>query len=148
MRLGGLIAALEALPPEMPVLIDYGSVGPYEEGEQPRGRRAPGRLHSYRGGYDHLALEAAEGYREEFLGWHPRDTVGSLLVEARAALGSRFEGYKGGEYLMGADTPIWVADDGESTGWGLMAIDEVDADEETPTATAVIRVMDIGEYRW
>lgn len=140
MTLGDLIRELEKLPANMIVRIDYGTVGPYEEGEAPRGRREPGQLHSYRGDYAQLALASANG------SYGNRPTVASLLEEARLAVGKAFEGYKGGMFTMTVRSPIWIADVGEYTGWALMAIDEVDSNDEHPSM-ALIRVMDIGEYR-
>src|SRR5690242_3575186 len=60
--------------------------------------------HSYRGYYDQLAFEPASNV-----------SVASLLAAARSALGKTFTGYKGGEYLMGSETPCWIAKYGEST---------------------------------
>lgn len=53
--------------------------------------------HSYRGYYRDLAFEPGES------------TAGAVLEAARAALGATFEGYKGGDYVMGKSTPVWVA---------------------------------------
>lgn len=35
-----------------------------------------------------------------------------LLSECKAAMGQVFTGYKGGDYVMGALTPVWVANYG------------------------------------
>jgi len=67
--------------------------------------------HSYRGYYSDLAFERGEGLRE----------AGALLAECRDAMGRMFEGYKGGDYVMGERTPVWVAEYG-STGDKLMAL--------------------------
>lgn len=90
MTLGDLIAFLEAVPPETVV---------------PLGFHCP---HSYRGYYCDLAFEPAKNV-----------TVGAMLADARSALGATFEGYKGGDYEMSADTDVWLAnygDCGESIG--------------------------------
>ena len=47
--------------------------------------------------------------------------VSELLTECKAAMGQVFEGYKGGNYVMGALTPIWVAYYGH-VGQKLMAL--------------------------
>lgn len=78
-------------------------------------RFVPTKLDSYRGYYDQLALDFTQG--EE-------NTVGNLLAECKSALGKTFHGYKGGEYRMGADTPIWVADHGQCYGTALTGYDE------------------------
>lgn len=93
MTLGELIAALEAIPPGA-VVADL---------------RGP---HSYRGHYCDLALS------------HHRKAwryACDLLADCRSAMGKEFKGYKGGEFLMGPNTPVWVADYG-SCGVKLMGV--------------------------
>jgi len=65
-------------------------------------------LNSWRGDYAELAV----GYTEYGL---VGLTVEAFLTECKAAVGKRFEGYKGGTYLMDTDTPIWVANWGDSS---------------------------------
>lgn len=60
---------------------------------------------SYRGYYDELAFRPAENV-----------TIGSMLENARSALGQTFEGYKGGSYKMDEYTDCWIAEYGESGG--------------------------------
>jgi len=60
--------------------------------------------HSYRGYYSDLAFEKGEGQRP----------AAELLAECKAAMGKVFEGYKGGNYVMGALTPVWVASYGRA----------------------------------
>jgi hypothetical protein len=101
MTLGKLIALLETLPPERVV-------------------RGLGEPDSYRGYYSDLAFE-------------PEDhevSVAALLAKCRECMGEVFHGYKGGEYVMGAKTPLWVAPWG-STGTRLMGLD-TDADPIRP----------------
>jgi hypothetical protein len=92
MTLGELIAALEAMPEGAMVANLYGG-------------------DSYRGYYVDFAFARGEGTRP----------AADLLAECKAAMGQVFEGYKGGDYVMGATTPVWVADYGD-TGPKLMAI--------------------------
>lgn len=92
MTLGKLIEALEAMAPaDMVANLNA--------------------AHSYRGYYSDLAFERGEGMRE----------AGALLGECRAAMGRVFEGYKGGDFVMGERTPVWVACYGCS-GEKLMAL--------------------------
>lgn len=63
-----------------------------------------GDLDSYRGYYSDLAFEPTNTPRTSEL----------ILNDCLAAMGKVFEGYKGGEYLMGESTPIWVANYGET----------------------------------
>lgn len=68
--------------------------------------------HSYRGYYSDLAFELGPETR----------TAADLLVECRSAMGKVFIGYKGGDFVMGELTPVWVAEYG-SCGDRLMNID-------------------------
>lgn len=92
LTLGGLIAALEAMPSDAQVAN-------------------LGDEHSYRGYYIDLAFKRLDGTRP----------AGELLADCRAAMGRVFEGYKGGEFVMGAKTPLWVASYGRC-GEKLMAL--------------------------
>jgi hypothetical protein len=67
--------------------------------------------HSYRGYYSDLAFELREGRRPVY----------GLLEDCRNSMGKTFEGYKGGDYDMGAQTPVWVANYG-SCGLKLISI--------------------------
>lgn len=80
MTLGKLIAALEAMP----------------EGAEVANLRD---AHSYRGYYSDLAFEQNDGMRP----------ATELLAECKAAMGRVFCGYKGGDFVMGELTPVWLA---------------------------------------
>jgi hypothetical protein len=80
MTLGKLIAALEAMPADT-VIPSLCSP------------------HSYRGYYSDLAFERGE----------LECTAGKLLERCRNVMGRELTGYKGGEFLMGENTPVWVA---------------------------------------
>jgi len=86
LTLGGIIAALEAEDPAR--ILPYGFNEP----------------HSYRGHYEELAFEPAENI-----------TVGEMLAACRSALGATFQGWKGGDYTMDADTECWIAVRGETS---------------------------------
>lgn len=92
MTLGKLIAALEAMP----------------EGAEVANIN---NAHSYRGYYSDLAFERDEGTRP----------AAALLAECKAAMGKVFCGYKGGDFVMGELTPVWVSSYG-SCGPKLMAL--------------------------
>lgn len=92
MTLGKLIAALEAMP----------------EGAEVANLHS---AHSYRGYYSDLSFKRGEGTRQ----------AADLLTECKEAMGQVFCGYKGGDYVMGALTPVWVAEYG-CCGPKLMAI--------------------------
>lgn len=80
MTLGKLIDRLEAMPE---TLMVYGFKEP----------------HSYRGYYSHLSFEPTT----EML------PASEAVRVCRSAIGEIFEGYKGGDYTMGRNTPVWIA---------------------------------------
>jgi hypothetical protein len=71
--------------------------------------------HSYRGDYMELAFELAEDV-----------TVGEMLAAAESALGSTYQGWKGGDYVMDERTFVWLVsaegDDGETLGAVLLTL--------------------------
>jgi hypothetical protein len=91
LTLGSLVERLEAEDPDAEV---YGL----------------GVLKSYRGYYDDLAFDPEAR----------RCTVADLLAECRRAMGRVFSGYKGGDFLMGETTPLWVSPYGDCTGMRLV----------------------------
>ena len=99
LTLDGLGAIIEALEDKtIPVVVDYNKfVG-------------VNSLDSYRGYYEDLALEPTS---------HPI-TAEQLYVKLKQAHGATFTGYKGGEFKMDGDTPLWVAEYGNT---GRAAID-------------------------
>jgi hypothetical protein len=115
MRLGELITGLE-LCPDADALVEIAG-------------RPAGEFHSYRGSYDQLALGT---------GSYPL-TVGALLSRCRNADGETFEGYKGGDYMMSRDTPVWFADWGEYPGRAIVGINPAGSTVQLLTA-------DISEY--
>lgn len=113
--LGQLIDLLAGRPQDQPVCFDFCSL-------VPRG------VASYRGWYDHLAI----GYRE----WS-RETeisVKDFHAMLRKADGYVFTGYKGGDYRMHRDTPLWVANWGDSGSTVVAGL--ADCDYQTVIATA------------
>lgn len=117
--IGGLRDALSGLDPKARVYIDG---------------LAPSALSSYRGFYDHLAIERdtsqahtstrlderAKPVKSQYLGTYApghlevqikaNATVGQLVKALDVAVGTWFEGYKGGQYRMEPSTPIWVSE--------------------------------------
>jgi len=82
MTLGDLIKELENLQPEATI-------------------HECGHLHSYRGYYSDLCVHS-EG----------NNSVKHFLEECKNALGACFEGWKGGEFWMTGNTPMWHAPEG------------------------------------
>ena len=88
-----LITALKSAPQNLPVY--------FQTGEH------PDMVDSWRGSYDLLALNhTLEGSALR---------CSELIDLLDGAIGSTFRGYKGGEYTMHEDTPIWVDNYGEYT---------------------------------
>lgn len=83
MTLGSLITALRELPNGTEVQ-KFDGIG------------------SYRGYYCDIALEPGSGMMP----------VADLLALCESAMGRVYEGYKGGDFLMGESTPIWIAEYG------------------------------------
>src|SRR5258706_6206091 len=96
LMLGELLLKLEAIADKnKPVIFDE--------------QYHPGGIDSWRGSYDELAIEY-EVTGKKF-------TVAELLKRLKEAIGEPFYGYKGGEFVMGKTTPVWVANYGESHGF-------------------------------
>ena len=57
--------------------------------------------HSYRGYYADLAFE--EGSKQN------KQKVSDVLKVVSSCLGETFEGYKGGDFIMDEDAPVWIA---------------------------------------
>ncbi len=93
MTLGKMIAVLEAMPADAEVAYLYDA-------------------DSYRGYYCDIAFA---------LGGNLTRPVKDLLAECKDAMGKIFSGYKGGEFVMGELTPVWVANYGYC-GVRLMAL--------------------------
>lgn len=104
LTLGGLIDVLEKMPPDMLVANLRD-------------------LDSYRGYYHDLYFCRGEGTRR----------AAELLAECKAAMGQVFTGYKGGDYVMGALTPLWISEYGHSSGTKLMSLNaggEIETEQE------------------
>ena len=69
----------------------------------------PTSFDSWRGSYDELAL----GY-DNFDNKKPHN-VKEFLKIAKEAIGGTFYGYKGGEFTMDKDTPIWIDNYGNAS---------------------------------
>ena len=70
-------------------------------------------LQSYRGYYSDCAIAPAANDE-------PWATAGTLLAAAKAVLDQPLEGYKGGQYIMDADTPLWVSEYGHASGLAVI----------------------------
>lgn len=86
------------------------------------GSAVPTNLDSWRGSYSELAL----GYK--FSGYdntkeHFADiTANDLLQELKSAIGKEYTGWKGGDFIMNEDTPVWVANPGNGGNTAIIGI--------------------------
>lgn len=67
---------------------------------------SPCGLRSWRGIYEELAISFAR--REDVM-------LINFIKELKEAIGKKFEGYKGGEYIMSESTPLWADNYGKVT---------------------------------
>lgn len=84
----------------------------------------PTTLDSWRGSYSELALGFELSGYDNDEGHFAKTEVGYLLLELKNAIGKGYTGWKGGEFFMGRDTPIWVDNPGNGNNTGI--IDVVD----------------------
>lgn len=97
LTLGGLIKVLQALPADTMVesIFDHTS---------------------YRGYYDHIALVINRPCKKRY----KPEAIISHLEQAYLIL---FDGYKGGNYRMTKDTPVWIADWGDNSGLAVVGVE-------------------------
>lgn len=116
LTLGQIIEKLEKIEPT------YGEEKKPKEVDYDFGTAVPTTLDSWRGSYAELAL----GYRLSGYDNGPdhfaNKTVESLLSELKSAIGKTFEGWKGGDFVMSNDTPVWVANPGNSGNTGIIDV--------------------------
>lgn len=87
MMLGELITRLEAANPQQ--TVHHGFCNP----------------HSYRGDYMDLAFEPATN-----------TTVADMVAAARSALGTTYQGWKGGDFTMTEHSWCWLSQEGDASG--------------------------------
>ena len=85
----------------------------------------PSGLSSWRGSYSELAIE----FKEE--GNAP--ALKEFIAQLKEAIGKTYVGYKGGDFVMGKNTPLWVANYGNSGSTGVL--DTKDTDYEVVLIT-------------
>ncbi len=96
LTLGEMILKLEAIADKSKPVV-------FDEQYHPIG------LDSWRGSYAELAFEYVQTGKKL--------SVEELLKKCRDAIGATFYGYKGGEFVMGKTTPVWVANYGDASGF-------------------------------
>lgn len=99
--IGELLVAMENVDHTLPVKFSDGT--------------HPGYLTSWRGSYHEIAFT----YETE--GTPP--TVKKVLKDLGDSVGKTYEGYKGGDFVMGRRTPVWVAEWGDSRDTGVVGLE-------------------------
>lgn len=88
-----------------------------ETKDQDQGIVGMTKPHSYRGYYCDLAFEPTDD----------SVSVKDFLALLRGGcMGRIFEGYKGGDYMMGENTPIWISEYSDNSGIKLMGLTETE----------------------
>lgn len=120
--LGELIALLEAVEDKtLPIVFD-------------NGKRWPLYLDSWRGAYDELAIAYSKT--------EPRISCRQFLGHLKDAVGKTFQGYKGGDFTMDKNTPLWIANCGESSAWGTNSRGVITAKERKDFVSILTRAME------
>lgn len=118
LTLGELIARLEGMPTHW----DKG-----EKGEKnivfDFEYAIPTGLESWRGSYNELALTFDfKGY-DHFYKKEPKPIkITAFIKMLKEAIGKEYTGWKGGKFVMGKNTPIWVANSGNSGNTGVIGV--------------------------
>lgn len=130
LTLGQLIESIAAIPPNW----EKASKGDTKDVRFDFGYFFPTRLSSWRGSYDELAIEYMDGdeARELYAARQKNKvknhklikepSVTEFLAMLNDAVGKEFTGYKGGEFTMGLNTPIWVANSGDGNNTAVVGV--------------------------
>ena len=105
--LGKLIELLKALDAEEKCTVEFAFCG-----------LLPWSCDSWRGSYCELAISYCTYEQNNY---KPR-YLSEFIETLEDAVGNTFYGWKGGEYTMGEDTPIWVDNLSESHNTGVIGI--------------------------
>jgi len=106
MTLGEIIDALESVD-------QYCNNGDIKEVTYDFGYFVPTDLDSWRGSYENLAL----GYNND-----EAPLLTDLIERCKRADGATYMGWKGGDYLMTMDTPVYVSNPGEACDTGIIGV--------------------------
>lgn len=74
---------------------------------------SPCGLRSWRGIYEELAIGVAQ---------HKPIMLINFIKELKEAIGKKFEGYRGGEYIMSELTPLWADNYGKVTNEAVIGV--------------------------
>jgi len=93
MTLGEIVITLKQIDAEKPIRFQNGSY--------------PGEYHSYRGYYEFISIATQA----------EKVTVGEFLSATQSAIGETYVGWKGGNFTMTKNTPVWISRIGRASGW-------------------------------
>ena len=102
LRISTVLFELSKYPDDFPVYFDYGAFP--EAG-----------VSSYRGSYDEAMISPADG--------GTAITNKELQDSIKKRIGTYMSGYKGGEYLIESETPLWVAEYGQWPGRAIRGVE-------------------------
>lgn len=143
--LGELVLKLEAVKnKELPLFIDIMD-------------KRPMGIDSWRGSYCELAIqteqvgsyntdkvmhesEYGDSYEMKSIG-KENPTVKEWIEVLKEAIGKTFVGYKGGDFLMGKNTPVWLAEYGNSS----FKLDDKEIDDENYSNYKDVYFVDVKE---
>lgn len=116
LTLGELLALLEKIPTE------YGSDKSPVSIEFDFGSAYPTGFSSWRGAYAEVAINyQLSGYDGNDVQFDSKD-LKDFVTELRETIGKTFTGWKGGDFTMTADTPVWVANGGNVGNTGVVGV--------------------------
>lgn len=118
LTLGELILKLQAIPDaknDKTVYFDFANA-------------VPTTLDSWRGSYDELALGfGLVGYTPgDYKGFDDAPKLSAVLKELKDALGKTYTGWKGGDFTMTKNTPVWVDTPGNSNNTAIVEVVDQD----------------------
>ena len=119
LTLGELLLKLKAIPDnddgDKGISFDFGSA-------------VPTTFDSWRGSYDELALgykltsyDAPDGNSGEY----PPVKLKDFIKEAEATLGKTLTGWKGGDFTMTKNTPVWVDNPGNANNTAIVDVTDL-----------------------
>lgn len=82
----------------------------------------PTTLDSWRGAYEELALGYNLSGYDNNQNHSFNNTASNLLTELKSALGKVFTGWKGGDFVMDENTPVWVDNPGNANNTGIIDV--------------------------
>jgi hypothetical protein len=122
LTLGELILKLEQIEP---IYVDYEKKTQDKTVHLNFEYAFPTGVSSWRGSYDELALTFDFAGYSQF--GNPKEkpkpmTLTAFLKLLKETIGKEFTGWKGGEFIMGKTTPVWIANDGNSGNTGVVDV--------------------------